>query len=590
MKKILLVGLLVSISTIIFAQNDWSSKIAQSLWDRQTEPEILFFVLLTEQADLRLAKRFNNKNEKGNFVYNKLLTIAEQTQAPLISIIENEAITFQAFSIVNGVWVKGNFELVKKLAQEPTVGHIFYNAPVRVLEPVEVDRNPLLTGRNDSLTWGIEQIQADAVWALGYKGQGVVIGGQDTGYGWELPNLKAKYRGWNGTAANHNYNWHDAIREFSPLGDSINNNCGLNVLEPCDDHGHGTHTMGTMVAEDTVVNLGVAPESQWIGCRNMEDGWGAPNTYLECFEWFLAPTDLNNQNPDPTKAPHVINNSWGCPEVEGCDTSNFVLLEMAINNLKLAGVVVVVSAGNSGSGCHSVNTPAAIFESSFSVGALGMNDTITNFSSRGSVNVDSSGRTKPNVTAPGQSVTSYWLQGTGTNTFSYLNASGTSMAGPHVAGLVALMISADSTLAGDVDRIENIIEQTAIGRTTDQNCGGISGMTIPNNTYGFGVVDALAAVNQALATSSINTPVRSIGKAEIFPNPFKNQFWVKMEGFKGETTFELYSSTGQLIQQKIWDINWHSLRSIEVEALPVGVYFYKISDNQTSTQGKLMKN
>jgi serine protease AprX len=590
MKKIILACLLLTISGIMHAQNDWSNKIAQSLWDKQNDPEISFFVLLKTQANLKMAKHFKNKNEKGSFVYHELVNMAEQTQLPLIAILENEEADFQTYSIVNGIWVKGNFELVKKLAKESSVANIFYNAPVRVLEPVEVDRNPLLHSRDDSLTWGVEKIKADAVWGLGYKGQGVVIGGQDTGYGWQLPNLKAKYRGWDGTIANHNYNWHDAIREFSSLGDSINSNCGLNVLEPCDDNGHGTHTMGTMVAADTVVSLGVAPEAQWIGCRNMEDGWGAPNTYLECFEWFLAPTDLNNQNADPTKAPHVINNSWGCPEIEGCDTSNFVLLEIAINNLKLAGVVVVVSAGNSGPDCHSINTPAAIYESSFSVGALGVNDTITNFSSRGSVNVDRSGRTKPNITAPGQAVTSYWLQGNGTNNFTYLNASGTSMAGPHVAGLVALMISADSTLAGDVDRIESIIEQTAIGRTTDQNCGGVSGMAIPNNTYGFGVIDALAAVNQAIITAGVDDELSNSGKAEVFPNPFNNQFWVKLEGFKGNTVFELYSADGRLVEQQNWDINWHTLRKINVSGIPVGVYFYKIYDNQTSTQGKLMKN
>jgi subtilisin family serine protease len=590
MKKIILACLLLTISGMMYAQNDWSNKIAQSLWDKQNDAEVSFFVLLKTQVNLKTAKHFKSKNEKGSFVYHELVNMAEQTQLPLIAILENEEADFQTYSIVNGIWAKGNFELVEKLAKESSVANIFYNAPVRVLEPVEVDRNPLLHSRDDSLTWGVEKIKADAVWALGYKGQGVVIGGQDTGYGWQLPNLKAKYRGWDGTIANHNYNWHDAIREFSPLGDSINSNCGLNVLEPCDDHGHGTHTMGTMVAADTVVSLGVAPEAQWIGCRNMEDGWGAPNTYLECFEWFLAPTDLNNQNADPTKAPHVINNSWGCPEIEGCDTSNFVLLEIAINNLKLAGVVVVVSAGNSGPDCHSINTPAAIYESSFSVGALGMNDTITNFSSRGSVNVDKSGRTKPNITAPGQAVTSYWLQGNGTNNFTYLNASGTSMAGPHVAGLVALMISADSTLAGDVDRIESIIEQTAIGRTTDQNCGGVSGMTIPNNTYGFGVIDALAAVNQAIITAGVENELNSSGKTEIFPNPFNNQFWVKLEGFKGNTVFELYSADGRLIEQRNWDINWHSLRKININEIPVGVYFYKIYDNQTSTQGKLMKN
>ena len=77
--------------------------------------------------------------------------------------------------------------------------------------------------------------------------------------------------------------------------------------------------MGTMVGDDGAGNqIGVAPGAKWIGCRNMNEGDGTPATYSECFQWFIAPTDLNNQFPNPTLAPHVINNSWGCPPSEGC--------------------------------------------------------------------------------------------------------------------------------------------------------------------------------------------------------------------------------------------------------------------------------
>lgn len=587
MKKTILFLFLLGITVQMQAQN-WSSKIAQSLWDKQNETEIQFFVYLKEQASLQLAKQFKNKNEKGNFVYQQLVQTAERTQGSLIAILDHKNAPYQPFSIVNGIWVKGDFELIKRMAQQPEVAHVFHNAPVKALEPVELNRQPAAL-RNDSITWGIDKINADDVWAMGYRGQGVVIGGQDTGYGWKTPGIKEKYRGWDGTTADHNYNWHDAIHEYSPLGDSINTNCGLDAATPCDDHGHGTHTMGTMVAEDSTVQLGVAPGARWIGCRNMEDGWGAPQTYLECFEWFLAPTDLNNQNPDPAKAPHVINNSWGCPPIEGCDTSNFVLLETAVNNLKLAGVVVVVSAGNSGSGCHSVDDPAAMFANSFSIGALGKNDTITGFSSRGSVMVDGSNRIKPNVVAPGQAVTSYWTQGDGSGNVMYLNASGTSMAGPHVAGLVALMISADSTLAGDVDRIESIIEQTAFGRTTSQDCGGVSGSSIPNNTYGYGTVDALAAVHQAINTANVNDTEENTAQATVFPNPFKDELWVKLEGFSGKTRFELFSADGKLVKQEVWNISWHTLRPLNVSNLSRGIYFYSISDDTHRTHGKIVK-
>ena len=80
-----------------------------------------------------------------------------------------------------------------------------------------------------------------------------------------------------------------------------------------------------------------------------------PSTYIECFEWFIAPTDLNGSNPDPAKAPHVINNSWGCPASEGCDTSANELMETVIDNVVAAGILVVTSAGNDGPACGTIN-------------------------------------------------------------------------------------------------------------------------------------------------------------------------------------------------------------------------------------------
>lgn len=581
--------LVMSFMTLAVAgqSQSWQSKISESLWSKQQEPSIEFFVYLKNQANLEAAKLIKNKNEKGNFVYDKLYQTAIESQAELVEILEGDQIFYQSFWVVNGIWVKGDFALIQKMAMRAEVAHIFFNSPIKGESPVETERNPILSSR-DSLAWGISKIKANQVWAMGYEGQGVVVGGQDTGYGWEVPGIKSKYRGWDGTTANHNYSWHDAIHNWHPLNSDTISPCGLNALVPCDDNGHGTHTIGTMVASDDVVSFGVAPAAQWIGCRNMERGWGSAQSYIECFEWFLAPTDLNNQNADPSKAPHVINNSWSCPEEEGCDSSNFVLLEQAVNNLKLAGVVVVVSAGNSGPDCHSVSTPSAIFEQSFSVGALNINDTIANFSSRGSVTVDGSNRLKPNVTAPGVGITSYTTIGDGTGNWYYANYNGTSMAGPHVAGLVALMISADTTLAGDVNRIEDIIEQTAIGHTTGQNCGGISGLSIPNNTYGYGVVNALGAVNQAINTAH-TTGIKPAAQAVVFPNPTLDYLWVKLDGFSGKTNFDLYSVDGKLVRQMVWEVSWNTLREVSLANLPTGLYFYKIYDQTTQTQGKIVK-
>jgi subtilisin family serine protease len=248
--------------------------------------------------------------------------------------------------------------------------------------------------------------------------------------------------------------------------------------------------MGTMVGDDGQGNqTGVAPGAQWIACRNMEDGWGSPASYSECFEWFIAPYPVSGDpltDGDPALAPHVINNSWSCPTEEGCLMPG--VLRQVVETVRAAGIVTVQSAGNDGSACATISTPAAIYEASFTVGATGPDDQIASFSSRGPVLADGSGRLKPNITAPGVSIRST-LPGGG-----YGYSSGTSMAAPHIAGVVALLISANPSMAGQVDELEDVIEQTAVHLTTTQGCGEDSNDTVPNNVYGWGRVDALAAV------------------------------------------------------------------------------------------------
>ena len=249
-----------------------------------------------------------------------------------------------------------------------------------------------------AIEWNITKVNAPTVWAAGFTGQGAVVAGQDTGYQWDHPALKGKYRGWDGSTASHDYNWHDSIH-------SGGGSCGANSLFPCDDHGHGTHTMGTMVGDDGLGNqVGMAPGAKWIGCRNMDQGNGTPVTYSECYQFFIAPTTVAGTNPDPSKAPDVINNSWGCPVSEGCTDPNVMLT--IVNNVRAAGIVTVHSAGNSGSACSTISEPSAIYDSSTTVGATTSTDAIASYSSRGAVTVDGSNRLKPDISAPGSSIRS----------------------------------------------------------------------------------------------------------------------------------------------------------------------------------------
>lgn len=492
MYRIVVLFLYFAAHTALSAQP--SQKIDARLLLSPPEKENAVVVIMKNQADLSGANDVFGKVNKAAFVYTKLLNTAQQEQQSLQRWLQRKQISFRSFYIVNMLSLRADRALIDSLAIREDVSAVIEDSPMTML-PNERERN---TTGSRAIEWGVSKINAPQVWALGFTGQNITIGGQDTGYEWEDPVIKFKYRGWVNNAADHNYNWHDAIHQDNP-NSSGTNSCGYDSTFPCDDDNHGTHTMGTMVGDDGAGNqVGVAPGSVWIGCRNMENGWGTLTTYVECFEWFLAPYPVAGGAGDPSKMPHVINNSWGCPTSEGCNTSNFSTMETALNNLRTAGCVVVVSAGNSGSSCSTVSDPAAIFEGSLSVGATNSSDAIASFSSRGPVTVDGSNRMKPNVSAPGVGVRSCIR---GTNQFGTWN--GTSMAGPHVAGMVALLLSANPALDGFVPLIEDIIEQTALNLTSAQTCGGVAGTTIPNNTFGFGRINALAAVNLVLPSNYI---------------------------------------------------------------------------------------
>jgi serine protease AprX len=460
----------------------WQNKVNAQVLEDSKNGEVEFLVILKDQAYLSQASRLGTKEEKGAFVFKTLSEFAEIHQKPVRAVLDRDGVDYKSFWVANMLWVRSNSDVIQKVASLEQVSRIDANPQIAFRAP-EISSEPLSPMAVNGIEWNVSKIHAPDAWSHGYTGEGIVIGGQDTGYDWDHPALKDKYRGWDsGTAtADHNYNWHDAITSGGGV-------CGPSSAEPCDDYGHGTHTMGTMVGDDGGSNqIGVAPGAKWIGCRNMNVGWGTPATYTECYEWFIAPTDLNDENPDPSQAPDVINNSWGCPEVEGCTTPDILLT--VVQNVRAAGIVTVHSAGNGGSNCETISDPAAIYEESFTIGATNSGDNIASFSSRGPVTIDSSGRLKPDVVAPGVNIRSS-VPGTGYES----GWEGTSMAAPHVAGTIALLLSANPSLIGQVDEIEKIIETSAIPLTSGQTCGGVPGSTIPNNTYGWGRVDAWAAI------------------------------------------------------------------------------------------------
>jgi subtilisin family serine protease len=452
-----------------------TTKVApQVLADTADGKSTSVVIFLADQADVSAAYAMKDQDARGWFVYNTLAQHAARTQVGLQSFLKAQGVVYESFWAANMLVATADRQLVGLLADRADVAHIASNQAARWIEDPVIAKSGLAPRSVTATEWGVQNVNAPAVWALGFTGTGMVVGDLDTGMRWTHNALKPKYRGWNGVTADHNFNWHDAIH-------SGGGSCGANTIVPCDDNGHGTHTAGTTVGDDGAGNqIGVAPGARWIGCRNMDQGNGTPATYTECFQFMIAPTDLAGNNANPALRPHVLNNSWGCPVSEGCTTH--AELETIVNNTQAAGIFVEVSAGNSGPGCSTVADPPAEYSASFSTGAIDINNTLAGFSSRGPSTFYNPNLLKPNVSAPGVNVRS----STRTSDTSLGAMSGTSMAGPHVVGVVALLWSARPFLVRNIAATKTILQNTAnpaVIVSSPQTCGGISSSQIPNNSW-----------------------------------------------------------------------------------------------------------
>jgi serine protease AprX len=471
-----------------------ANKIAPWVMDHTANnQEAEFFVVLADQADLSGAAALPTKNDKGRFVYDALRNKSQATQGPILQWLTERGLKYQPFYLVNAILVKGSREIAEALAARTDVARVEGDPHIQNALPQPGTTADASSQREVPATIepGIVYTHAPDVWALGFNGQNIVVGSADTGQRWTHNALKPHYRGWNGSVADHNYNWHDSIH------DSVGNPCGNDSPFPCDDYFHGTHTTGTAIGDDGGGNqIGMAPGAKWIGCRNMDVGNGTPARYIECMEWFLAPYPVGGGQGDPTKAPDITINSWECPPSEGCSSDT---LQAAVEAQAAAGIMMVSAAQNSGPACSTVQNPPGIYDATYSVGALNTgSDTIASFSSRGPVTADGSGRIKPDISAPGTNTRS----ASNTSDNAYTIASGTSMATPHIAGAMALLWSAIPSLQHQLTASRDALNNSAVNIASTQ-CGAAGP---PNNVYGWGRVNVLAAVTSGTPTPT-PTPV-----------------------------------------------------------------------------------
>ncbi|MCW3812998.1 S8 family serine peptidase [Micromonospora sp. DR5-3] len=421
------------------------------------------FVVLREQADLTgipAAPGRAGRTARAAEVYRRLVATADRTQGDLRRELSRLRLHPTPYYLVNAIETDGGPEVRAWLSGRPEVGRVLVSQRLRPLPaaaPPARGNQPAPTGP----AWNVSLIGADRVWSqLGVTGTGVVVGSSDSGVDGRHPALAAGFRGGDDS-------WYDPWEHRRTPGDR---------------GGHGTHTVGSAVGRG---GIGVAPGADWVACVNLDRNLGSPAHYLDCLQFMLAPFPPGG-NPftdgRPQRAPDVLTNSWGCPPIEGCDPG---ALRPATAALAAAGILVVAAAGNTGPHCGSVSDPPAPYPDVLTVGAVDRDRQLTRFSSQGPA---AGGVAKPDLVAPGAGVLSAFPGG------GWTTLDGTSMATPQVAGVVALMWSANPALVGDLARTRRILLDTAApaGVPPDAaRCGG------PADEIGAGLVDAYAAVRAA---------------------------------------------------------------------------------------------
>jgi hypothetical protein len=432
----------------------------------EEEEQSTFWVILAAQPELREAVSVSDWKTRGEMVVNELKATSLTSQAGARAVLARHGASYKSFWIVNTIKVTGSKALMYELATLPGVARIIPDGAFEIPAPAPGKPQPQV----NNVEWNIDRINAPQVWAeFGVRGEGIVVANIDTGVQFDHPAVAAQYRGnLGGGSYDHNYNWYDP-----------SNICGNPSLVPCDNEGHGTHTMGTMVGDDGAGNqIGVAPGARWIAAKGCETNSCSYDALLSTGQWVLAPTDLNGNNPRPDLRPNVVNNSWG-----GGGGDPFY--QTILQNWVAAGIFPAFSIGNAGSGCNSAGSPGD-YPESYAAGAFDINNWIAWFSSRGP---SAFGITKPNLSAPGVDVRSSVPY----NGYAY--NSGTSMASPHVAGTVVLMWSAAPSLIGNIDATRALLDQTAI-EVVDYQCNPYPypGPGEPNNVWGEGRIDAYQAV------------------------------------------------------------------------------------------------
>lgn len=391
-----------------------------------------------DAADLTAVEAMPRGPERRVAAYEALLKTANESQVPVISKLQQLktdglVASYESMFLPNALVVKAMpgksgavNEALRGVAQIDSVSE---NKAWSIKSPQlpgnngkvphQLNTTPKIRGNagSDAVTgaeWGIELIGAPKAWSKGFTGEGVTVGIVDTGLDFSHPAIIDHYRGKTSAGVDHNYNWFDPFTKSKV---------------PFDDGEHGTHVAGSTAGGAPGKQIGVAPGAKLIAAKAiMGSGYNTTVGTLQSLQFMLAPTDLNGQNPDPRRGADVVNNSWG-----NADQNDRTFID-TWKGLVSAGITPVAAAGNDGPRPGTVSPPGS-YATGITVAATDRGDRVAGFSSRGPSKLFPDA-VVPLVAAPGDGVHSSTPGG------RYKTFSGTSMASPHVAGAVALMLQA----------------------------------------------------------------------------------------------------------------------------------------------------
>ena len=409
-----------------------------------------------------------NSEDPRTTVYEFLTSAAAENEARLDAILP-PSVKKTSLWISGGVALSGvTKQTLKTLIAHRSISYIDLDAFEYSHPEVFEGKTSEQSEVDGAYEWGVEAIEAPSIWKW-YTGKGAVVGSIDTG---ALHTHQAI-----------RHNWRSELGWFDPY-----NKTAL----PWDSSGHGSHTIGTMVG---AYGIGVAPGAKWISCMGLYKGMGSSEKLLQCAQFMLCPTKPDGTGADCKKGPHVVNNSWG-----GAGAYS-PWMEDVVAAWKAAGIIPIFSNGNNGAGCATVGNPGG-YKTVISVGAIGSytneKNLLAYFSSKGPQTKNGEPYIKPDLSAPGFYTRSVDIS----NTTTYKEIAGTSMAAPHVAGVVAIIKSVDPNLSYDkiYKYLTGTTDQKQLNTTEPltwwsfqnktvpgyPNCGGVQDTAWPNNRFGHG--------------------------------------------------------------------------------------------------------